>query len=137
MVHHGYKRPGDGQILGDCRGVGIAPLELSSQGLRVMASLLEGFAVSSRALAIVAENADIVTVKSWTGELVIQRGDARFPVHHLEYITKTRRTAVQAGNELRMFRVLAKHWVMDDLPEVRFPQKRPLKLQPLIDRASL
>src|SRR4051812_32658676 len=28
MVHHGYKRPGNGYIVGDCWGVGKKPYEL-------------------------------------------------------------------------------------------------------------
>jgi len=32
MVHHGYRRPGDGEIVGDCSGVGWAPWELSPDG---------------------------------------------------------------------------------------------------------
>jgi len=32
MVHHGYRRPGTGEIEGDCFGVGYPPYELSSEG---------------------------------------------------------------------------------------------------------
>jgi len=32
MVHHGYKRPGFGNIVGDCYGVGFPAYELSSKG---------------------------------------------------------------------------------------------------------
>jgi len=32
MVHHGYKRPGYGEIVGDCPGVGWAPFEMSPDG---------------------------------------------------------------------------------------------------------
>jgi hypothetical protein len=32
MVHHGYERPGDGQIHGDCFGVGYASYEESPKG---------------------------------------------------------------------------------------------------------
>ena len=31
MVHHGYKRPGDGAIEGDCRAVGYDPYEISCE----------------------------------------------------------------------------------------------------------
>lgn len=33
LVHHGYQRPGDGYIVGDCFAVGYQPWELSSEGL--------------------------------------------------------------------------------------------------------
>lgn len=32
MVHHGYQRPGDGMIHGDCPGVGWPPYEISAEG---------------------------------------------------------------------------------------------------------
>lgn len=32
MVHHGFRRPGWGAIVGDCFGVGYPPYELSSEG---------------------------------------------------------------------------------------------------------
>jgi hypothetical protein len=33
MVHHGYERPGNGQLIGNCWGVAYAPLETSTEGL--------------------------------------------------------------------------------------------------------
>lgn len=40
IVHHGYKRPGDGEIHGDCFGVGHAPYETSCEQLKVYVALL-------------------------------------------------------------------------------------------------
>jgi hypothetical protein len=41
MVHHGYERPGHGQIEGDCPGVGDPPFEASAEGSeRYLACLL-------------------------------------------------------------------------------------------------
>lgn len=34
MVHHGYKRPGDGYIVGDCGGQGELPYELSCDAVK-------------------------------------------------------------------------------------------------------
>jgi hypothetical protein len=34
LVHHGYKRPGDGSIHGDCPGVGLPPYEATCEGIR-------------------------------------------------------------------------------------------------------
>lgn len=33
MVHHGYERPGNGQLIGNCWGIAYAPLETSTEGL--------------------------------------------------------------------------------------------------------
>lgn len=42
LVHHGYQRPGDGRIHGDCFAVGAAPYEVSADVLRVYhATLVE------------------------------------------------------------------------------------------------
>jgi hypothetical protein len=34
MVHHGYKRPGDGEIHGDCPAVGLRPYEVSCEAIK-------------------------------------------------------------------------------------------------------
>lgn len=41
LVHHGYKRPGHGEIEGDCWGVGHAPWELSCEAAKAFVLLLE------------------------------------------------------------------------------------------------
>ena len=46
MVHHGYERPGDGYIVGDCYGVYKAPYEVSCEDIKAwkleLAGMLEG-----------------------------------------------------------------------------------------------
>ena len=42
VVHHGYQRPGDGEIHGDCFGVGHAPYELSCECLKAYREWLIG-----------------------------------------------------------------------------------------------
>jgi len=39
MVHHGFERPGDGEIHGDCFGVGYQPWELEPTGLKLFLEL--------------------------------------------------------------------------------------------------
>jgi hypothetical protein len=41
LVHHGYKRPGDGAIAGDCLGVSQAPYEVSAEPLKAYATALQ------------------------------------------------------------------------------------------------
>lgn len=43
MVLHGYKRPGDGWIVGDCFGVGYPPIELSPEGAEAWADKLKTY----------------------------------------------------------------------------------------------
>lgn len=42
MVHHGYRRPGDGCIHGDCFAVAMAPYEASCEGSKLYKAALEG-----------------------------------------------------------------------------------------------
>lgn len=49
VVHHGYKRPGDGQIHGDCFGVGAVPYEVSCDLTKKLVSLLQGKLVGAKA----------------------------------------------------------------------------------------
>jgi hypothetical protein len=41
MVHHGYERPGDGMIHGDCYGVGYAPFEVSCEGTKFYCGIVQ------------------------------------------------------------------------------------------------
>jgi hypothetical protein len=41
MVHHGYERPGDGMIHGDCYGVGYAPYEVSCEGTKMYLGIVQ------------------------------------------------------------------------------------------------
>ena len=41
MVHHGYERPGDGMIHGDCYGVGYAPYEVSCEGTKMYRGIVQ------------------------------------------------------------------------------------------------
>lgn len=49
MVHHGYKRPGDGYILGDCSGVHQDPYEVSCEAIKAYKAGLERNLVSLQA----------------------------------------------------------------------------------------
>jgi len=64
LVHHGYERPGDGYIVGDCAGVAHLPYELSCELSKVWAkSLGERIAVLQSELHNLAE--DLVDVIPW------------------------------------------------------------------------
>jgi len=63
MVHHGYKRPGYGEIVGDCFGVGYPPYELSTEGTEhYLAAVERGIAGNERMLAELTNDPQSVTV---------------------------------------------------------------------------
>ena len=49
MVHHGYKRPGDGEIHGDCPAVGAAPYEVSCEMIKAYVRGLYGALQATKA----------------------------------------------------------------------------------------
>jgi len=49
MVLHGYERPGDGWIIGDCRGHGEQPYELSCEFTKTWLGQVQGMLVRVRA----------------------------------------------------------------------------------------
>ncbi len=56
MVHHGFKRPGHGSIVGDCTAVGVLPYEISCEFLKsYTAALKDHLAVEKGHLANLVE----------------------------------------------------------------------------------
>lgn len=48
MVHHGYRRPGDGEIHGDCPAVGAAPYEVSCEAIKAYVKQLRAALVATK-----------------------------------------------------------------------------------------
>jgi hypothetical protein len=69
MVLHGYKRPGDGWIYGDCFGVGYPPYELSTEGCEAWATKLKTEYIPRKKESI----AHIKTLKSVKGYVAIKQ----------------------------------------------------------------
>jgi hypothetical protein len=72
MVHHGYKRPGDGMIHGDCPGVYREPYELSCEDIKVAKASYEAGLPGIRAyLARLESNCVTRLVRTeWRGESI-------------------------------------------------------------------
>lgn len=135
LVHHGYERPGDGYIVGDCFGVGYAPWELSSHGKidflsGVVRPRLEHL---TRTLArldkATCEKVTVVNTRSSFGyrktEVTeIARGDADF-----EYNRRSQELAAQAehgyfsGIADKMQAQIAA-WKLDTLPEEKMKARK-------------
>lgn len=71
MVHHGYRRPGDGFQTNSCMGISYRPLEVSDEGLRAVTQVYAGEIVRlNKALADLAANAETIVLKDWKGREV-------------------------------------------------------------------
>jgi hypothetical protein len=65
MVHHGYERPGDGMIHGDCYGVGEQPYEVSCEGTEKYLGIVQSELGARQAQ--LARLAKLTTVQYLTG----------------------------------------------------------------------
>lgn len=62
MVHHGYRRPGVGYILGDCFGVGYPPYELSAEAcVDAVAMLVKQIASQKEAINSIKSRTELKT----------------------------------------------------------------------------
>jgi hypothetical protein len=87
MVHHGYERPGDGMIHGDCYGVGYAPFEVSCEGTKFYRGIVHNALLSYQATLVGLPTLEVVKVESgsklrngryWPEYKEIKRGEYGF-----------------------------------------------------------
>jgi hypothetical protein len=74
FVHHGYKRPGDGQILGDCFAVGMTPHEVSSSTAEAYRDSMTAYIARQEAEKAFFEQA---TELYYTYTYTVYHGDSR------------------------------------------------------------
>ena len=104
MVHHGYRRPGTGEDVGKCRGEDFPPLEVSPAGCQ---AILSGLRFSASILEKQPADTDD------------EAGAKEFKLRLLY-------------RSIKGFEALIAAWEPDELPEVRYAKKQPLKLQALV-----
>jgi len=72
MVHHGYRRPGDGYIVGDCPGVGAPPYEVSCDLVRIYLGSYRGKLADAQARLVRLASGQVgyLTETTFRGERV-------------------------------------------------------------------
>lgn len=120
VVHHGYQRPGDGQIHGDCAGVGEAPFEISCEATkRYRAAIAVRRELSAARLDQLRRG--VVTelhVPSWRrGEpaKVVRVGDVTWPLELSNKIGEVEREIRGADAEITRLDAMVARWVASPL----------------------
>lgn len=137
LVHHGYQRPGDGAIHGDCFAVGYLPWELSPQGAEDYLKLaLRPHLDGAKAHLIVLQGGEIT--KFFKKERVSGFGSRATYItvevtresnpYEFESILKSRiydceRDIRWTEREIARFEARIAAWKPDDLPEVKHAGK--------------
>jgi len=143
MVHHGYKRPGDGAIYGDCWGVHWKPLEVSPDGSRdYLEKALRPYADGRAKFHEMLKVAKEVTIerKEWNQktrklETRDERIDSKHPefkAEHERQVWFAERERVRAEGQRDGFIALVANWEPDVMPLERQTKHIPTKLMPYI-----
>lgn len=128
LVHHGFTRPGDGQIHGDCFAVGYEPYQRSTKGCEDYKAVIE------TRLADLEKFLNEIPARTYWSELVV-KGWSRSEIETRQYVlgvtdrytwerfvdNKTRETEYairQCKSEIARMERLIGAWSLKDLREV-------------------
>jgi len=112
LVHHGYRRPGYGSIVGDCFGVGYAPLEVSTEASEEYRAACEGSRAGIRSYLqrLNAGEVNELTVYrregAWGKEVAERvRRDADDPEERRRFERAHEREVKQAERQIEFYKV--------------------------------
>lgn len=112
MVHHGFKRPGDGWQTESCYGIQFEPLERSDKGLDFMIDLLNKFIVSSEeSLEKVKVAKELLTVTRDKKSLTLKEGDEGFDKLKRSVIANIESEIRIAKRDLILFKSKKQSWL--------------------------
>lgn len=138
MVHHGYRRPGIGSIIGDCFGVGYPAYEISSEGCSAYRErLAEWRASAERALARYRSRPETVaTEPNFRGQVHTFRRDSSDREERHRYETTLRNmtsgaeyTIREIDSSDRRMVELIERWAPAPLVEIDEEGLTPVKRQ--------
>lgn len=126
LVHHGYQRPGDGQIHGDCFAVGYEPYQRSTKGCEDYKAMLE-----TRVASLEKFLGEIPTRTYWVKTEWNWRGQSETTEYALgvtdrytwtrfveSKVSETERQIGQCKSEIARMERLIAAWKLADLREV-------------------
>lgn len=139
MVLHGYLRPGDGHVAGQCSGRRLPPIEIAPDGVEKELKHLKICLAQARGehKRIAEGGSFTILVRNPEGKKVpqeIKQGDALYGQEQHKALKALDESIKLFTRLVKAYSDLLAAWVPDELPEVRYPKKQPLKLQPLIDK---
>lgn len=124
LVHHGYQRPGDGSIRGDCFGVNKPPHELSPLAatgwlalLRTRLKGLKGYLEQLRAGHVKQLSTSPLSTNATMGS--IERGEPGWDRALNLEIDLTRSELAKVEKDEAKFSKKVANWKLDELPEVK------------------
>lgn len=135
MVHHGYQRPGDGAIHGDCFAVGYQPWEVSPKGAEdYLAKALRPHLEDSKAYLARLQAGEItkffkqVRTSGWnspktTVEITKESDPYEFESMLKSAIYQAEKDVSWTKREITRFETRIANWKPDELPEVKHAGK--------------
>ena len=124
--HHGFVRPGDGMLHGQCFGVGHLPWDCSSYGAEAYILFLKGLLLSAQSyLEKLPSHTSMIESKLDGSFVEITRAvdSTKFERLLAEEIRQTERKISSLTYEIEAFTVRVANWKPDELPEVKHAGK--------------
>ena len=122
LVHHGYQRPGSGEIQGDCFGVKYQPFELSPKGAadfleqRLRVELAN---VREYKACLLDGRLDRIIIPGFRTTEVVKRGEPKWKVTLDTELADVDMNIGQLEREVKRFEEKVAGWKLDELPEVK------------------
>lgn len=129
MVHHGFQRPGDGSIYGDCFGVKHKPFEISNEGTVAYAAALRQAQANTEKRLALLQSDKCVEIDEEVSEgfgrnrttktVTHARGTADFERVVAVRVLRAESQIAQLKAHAAQLEKMAADWQPMDLPEVR------------------
>lgn len=114
MVHHGYKRPGDGEQTTSCPGIHFQPLELSPDGLHYMLQAHQNSKLAAETLLVKKDEIKyFVHTNFKREEIKVYPGDPKFDQEMKGFIYGQERDIRYHTRDIKMFEERIANWKPD------------------------
>lgn len=119
MVDHGYKRPGHGEQVGQCPGVGFEPYEVSSKGTQAYLAVLQSRVVDEKKYLVKLQAGEVKTFYVYKGPVeVVKEGEPRYPLVLRQRIRDCEWSIKDLTNQVHLYSEKVSTWAPGSLVPV-------------------
>ncbi len=111
MVHHGFKRPGDGYQTESCEGINFKCLEISDEGPKFMVKILSELLIREKEKLKEFKSAKTFTFLNYQKKMeTLNEGDFDFPYYKDNMISRQTFRVNSVERDLETFKKIVKEW---------------------------
>ena len=118
MVHHGYRRPGHGEIVGDCFGVGFQPYELSNEANKAFAPIIENHLKNAESYLVKLQSGKISQLMTGSKKQpIVTPTDRNWSTYFESAIHQTERQIKYCKEDITLNNTKIDIWELQPLPK--------------------